>query len=349
MAAAPPASGQNGGALYSRPGIIPPEESVWKRYSPHHELPVSVTTSAAIHAVFFALLIFGLLGVLFLRETRRDSQLVGVMSVTDDKRPGQGSGDNRSGDGNSLDRDGRQEAGNPPPPAKVDERPRIKAPELRKPQVVHDIDFLIKDPKYADDPTEAMETLRNIDKATRELLIKGITDQKTTRGPGPRNGPRTATLDVHLLRALRWTMVFNRQDGQDYRRQIAGLTAQMKEKTIVAIKEPDGRYRVFRDLESDRPVSAIEDLSTIQLIFWVDNKPDSVRALSQALGLAQPPPSIAILFPEELENKLLRIELAHASLRDDQEEEIKETRFGIVHKGSTYEPVVTGQRLKGRP
>jgi hypothetical protein len=330
---------------------VPPENSLWKRYSPHHELPVSVTTSAVTHAVFFALLVFGVLGALFWKQSAGQPPPLGpVVEISNDGPSGGADGDDRAGNGNPLEKVLPQDAQDPPAAPKPQQRRAGELPQLKKPEVVQDIDFRIRGNKeFADDPTEAMKTLGRIDKETRDLLIRSA-----RRGPvGPSTGPREAvidsTVDVRLMRALRWTMVFNREDGQDYRRQLAGLTAQMKEKTIVAIKEPDGRYRVFRDLDSDRPASAIEDLSTMQRIFWVDNKPDSVRALSRVLGLAQPPPSIAILFPEELEHKLLRIELAHAGLREDQEKQIKETRFGIIRQGKNYEPVVTGQRLKGRP
>jgi hypothetical protein len=356
MAAAPPVSSENGGALQGQPSCVPPENSLWKRYSPHHELPVSVTTSAVAHAVFFALLVFGVLGAIFWRQSAGQPPPLGpVVEISNDGAPGGAGGDDAAGNGNPLQKVGPQDAQDPPAPPKPQHRREGELPKLAKPDVVQDIDFRIRaDKEFADDPTETMKTLEKIDKETRDLLILST----TRRGPvgpgtGPSKGPREAaidsTLDIHLLRALRWTMVFNTEDGQDYRRQLAGLTARMKEKTIVAIKQPDGRYRVFRDLESDRPASAIEDLSTMQRIFWVDDKPNSVRALSRALGLAQPPPSIAILFPEELENKLLRIELAHAGLREDQEKQIKETHFGIIRQGNSYEPVVTGQRLKPRP
>jgi hypothetical protein len=354
MAAAPPVSGENGGALHSRP-TVPPQDSLWKRYSPHHELPVSVTTSAVTHAIFFALLVFGVLGAVFWRQSAGQPPPLGpVVEISNEGAPGGAGGDDAAGNGDPLQKVGPEDAQDLPAPPKPQQRREGELPKLTKPDVAQDIDFRIRgDKEFADDPTETMKALERIDKETRDLLIRST----TRRGPvgpssGPSKGPREAaidsTLDIHLLRALRWTMVFNTENGQDYRRQLAGLTARMKEKTIVAIKEPDGRYRVFRDLESDRPSSAIEDLSTMQRIFWVDNKPDSVRALSGALGLAQPPPAIAILFPEELENKFLRIELAHAGLREDQERQIKETRFGILRQGKSYEPVVTGQRLKAR-
>src|SRR5438874_9392911 len=35
--------------------LVPPEERFWKRYSPHHEAPLSGFTSTAVHVLFLAL------------------------------------------------------------------------------------------------------------------------------------------------------------------------------------------------------------------------------------------------------------------------------------------------------
>src|SRR5262249_14132784 len=37
----------------------PPDERFWKKYSPHHELPISGATSAALHALALTLLLTG--------------------------------------------------------------------------------------------------------------------------------------------------------------------------------------------------------------------------------------------------------------------------------------------------
>src|SRR5262245_53992408 len=49
---------KNGGSAH-QPILIPPEESVWRKYSSNHEFPISTLTSVALH-VFV-----GMLGVLF--------------------------------------------------------------------------------------------------------------------------------------------------------------------------------------------------------------------------------------------------------------------------------------------
>src|SRR5260370_26223702 len=53
---APPANSADARTA-DNPFCIPPEETIWKRYSPHHEAPLSFVGSAATH-----LLVLGLIG-----------------------------------------------------------------------------------------------------------------------------------------------------------------------------------------------------------------------------------------------------------------------------------------------
>src|SRR5262249_25503504 len=40
--------------------LVPPDETIWQRYSPHHEFPLSSVTSVTLHILVIVLL--GLLG-----------------------------------------------------------------------------------------------------------------------------------------------------------------------------------------------------------------------------------------------------------------------------------------------
>ncbi|HKM55969.1 MAG TPA: hypothetical protein VJY33_21360, partial [Isosphaeraceae bacterium] len=134
-------------------------------------------------------------------------------------------------------------------------------------------------------------------------------------------------------RVLRWTMIFDTRNGEDYRVQLQALGA------ILAIPG-DGQYLVIKDLRPPvRPVP--EDLKKIQRIFWIDNRPDSVGPLGAALGLPRPPPEVVAFFPEALERELLTKELA---FRGRQENQILETRFRVMRRGPTFEPIVVDQR-----
>jgi hypothetical protein len=139
---------------------------------------------------------------------------------------------------------------------------------------------------------------------------------------------------------LRWTLLFNTRTGEDYVRQLRGLGA------ILAIPVKEGErpeYKVVRDL-SQRPARLLdEDLSKIKRIFWMDDKPRSVREVLSTLGLPQRPSHFVAFMPHELEQKLLRLEKGYGGLEEDQ---IFETKFRIVERGGRFEPEVVEQTPK---
>jgi hypothetical protein len=152
-------------------------------------------------------------------------------------------------------------------------------------------------------------------------------------GTGGKKGPGSGDAD-RAKRPLRWTLIFNTHDGKDYRKQLQAFGA------ILAIPDPksaDG-YLVIRDL--DKPTPQAEDIAKIERIYWIDDKPASVRSLSAALDIP-PPGHFIVFFPREFEDKLLRLDLGY---RGKQESEINETRFEVRRFEGTYEPYIISQR-----
>jgi hypothetical protein len=207
-----------------------------------------------------------------------------------------------------------------------------------------------KNVRVIDDPTaEAVARFSKMEPDARKRLFQGIAPSKgeggagsgggkgkgTGKGEGDLEGDGKGKLSVRQKRILRWVMQFNTLDGNDYLHQLRSLGA------ILAIPQPEGGYLVVRDLSKVPASGAKEDLNTIHRIFWIDDKPDSVRSLSTALRLPYQPPHIVAFFPLELEKKLLDRELKY---RGKKEEQIKETRFKVERKGSGYEPYVASQR-----
>jgi hypothetical protein len=353
-------SPSNSGSPASRKLRIPPEDTVWKHYSPHYELPLSMTTSAAVHAILFVLIITGVFAFLAVvwATNKQPPPFTGMIDA--------GGGGNPDGDGHSRgDRDPL--AG----PERKEAAPDRERPEERSDQPKVDVKFEpvavarekfpeLKDDPSADEvfasPTEALKRLEKVGSKARKKLMEGLQpgkgkggsgrdggkDKGVGRGEGPGVGPgKGGIVNERVKRALRWTMLFNTRDGRDYRKQLADLSANMPEKTIIAVPQPDGQYLVFRDLAQEPPVGRIEDIAEIKRIFWVDEKPESVQSLASAMGIHRPPPYMVVFFPEDLERKLLRLELNYGGRTEEQ---IQETRFQIVNRGGLYEPVVVGQR-----
>ena len=96
---------------------------------------------------------------------------------------------------------------------------------------------------------------------------------------------------------MRWQINFSVENAQDHLNQLHALGA------ILAFPEPDERFRVVRDLKQRPARAEIEDINSINRIFWYDTKPDTVSSLARALGLnLNPMPGVlGGFFPESLE------------------------------------------------
>lgn len=337
----------------------PPDERFWVRYSPHHELPVSVAGSFLIHVLGFgllALILVGLLSRLF-DDTRRPE--VAPLEILEP--PGGGGGNPHGigdGPGSGVLPRGKEEMPDDIRKPLLAARTRPDAPQPKEinknpvPLTVPPPDA-VSARAIQEQSTEAvLGQLSDIGKKAR-AQIDGLIAGKGKGGPGSGGGQgrgkSTGTgdlegpggkLDQRTKRQQRWVMNFNTRDGSDYLRQLQHLGA------IVAVPLPDGTFRVYRDL-GRRPLRGqVEDIKAINRIYWVDDKPDSVLSLAQALGAVPPPPYIAAFFPESLEKELRRQE---ERFYKGSEDNIEETRFHVTPRGGRYEPVlVTRPRLRGQ-
>ena len=106
----------------------------------------------------------------------------------------------------------------------------------------------------------------------------------------------------------------------------------------------------MRDL-SARPAPLLdEDISKIQRIYWIDDKPQSVRDVLNVLGIRLPklPSHFVAFMPEELEQKLYDKEKNYLKKRYPRrsEDSITETKFRINFRAGHYEPEVMGLKVK---
>jgi len=101
-------------------------------------------------------------------------------------------------------------------------------------------------------------------------------------------------------------------------------------------RNPSGEYRVIHDLNKKPATGEVEDISKINRIFWVDDKPNRSGRCERA-RLRPIPQQIVAFFPVELEREMLRMELDYRHRREDQ---IRETRFHVENKRGRYAPVI---------
>lgn len=339
----------------TRRSILPPEEQFWQRYSPNNEFPLSSVASVTIYLIIGVLIIAGIKMRLF--DTERPPLDVDAVEM-DFTDIGGGGGDPEGisgGVGQTL-------------PDKIsgvakvnDNLPPLPALNFPKPK--------LDDSKLADlipreDPqegaiatyTESMGRLADLEKDMQDKLLRSLGKGGPGSGGGKGGGVGTGTgdgkgpgsrgaLDERPKRVLRWNMVFDTRHGEDYRLQLQSLGAILAVPTAATAADGSVQYLVIRDLRPPvRP--APEDLRGIKRIFWVDNRPESVGPLAQALGLGSPPPLVVAFFPVELEDKLALQEKNFAQSRGKAVPTIRETRFRIQLNGRTgkYEPQVVDQR-----
>jgi hypothetical protein len=336
---------------------VPPEEQFWKRYSAHHEFPLSTASSILLHALVFTVLIvgwailshYGLLG-----GTPKPE--IGALEMS----PGGGDGGQPDGiDGPRTGVDTRKESVAQPTTPVDPNRTEIPKQEIKPVEGVPS--KIIPDAKNPEDflPFEGnvYQEMKVKSDALRQKVERALGQAaKGTGGYGDGGNPGTGkgtvggagvgnekgAITKRQRRQQRWIMIFNTRDGEDYARQLNGL------KAILAIPVPgeEGMYEVIDDLRkgSVRPVK--KGIGDIKRIYWIDDTPESVGSLSRALGLPNSPSYIVAFFPEELEQELLEKELKYGKLPEDG---IEETRFIVRRKrNGDYEPQVESQKALRR-
>jgi hypothetical protein len=313
----------------------PPAEEFWQRYSPHHEFPVSSITSVALHILVIVTLLLGAWAAIRLGLGNKERGLPITITEISDGTP-DGVPQKKGVGAGPLD----EEVGdNPTPQKEVKPVELVKLPESN----LDPIDFH----KYKDnegkrliDPgavNPVLDSLQKLDEQARKKLVSGLGGQGASDG-SPNGSPDGKKLSKRIKRLLRWSMIFNTRDGNDYATQLDALGA------ILAVPAANGKeYEVIRDLKT-RPVQGkVEDLASIKSIYWIDDKPDSVGGLARALGIKTNPKLIVAFFPVELESKLAQMERDFAGRKED---DIAETRFDIIRSPNGYEPKVNSQSAK---
>jgi hypothetical protein len=347
MSAAAPASPVKKGADKQNTKLAPPDEKFWVRYSPHYECPLSWIGSGAIHLLAVGLLIMIGIALAYLMP---DLSSVPMDSVSLDV--GGGGGGNPRGVGDKSGAGSGENEINPPDDKKYDEKVKtnelpkdsdttLTLPELKSPDVARLIDI----------NAAAAKDIMDMPRTTTDAIRKGLAPAKGEGGPGtgggkgsgegPGKGDGKGPGDGRLLtkreqRMLRWTMAFDIRSGADYANQLRSLGV------IIAVELPDepGKARVFRRIEANAK-GEVEDLSNIKRMPWIDARAESVGELCRYMGIRPVPPRLIAYMTEEMEAKLLQLELNY---RGRDEDTIKETIFRIVPRGGRYEPQVREQR-----
>jgi hypothetical protein len=351
MSANAPATKETRNPSAAKARRTPPEESFWKHYSPHHEFPLSLLSSAMLHALGITLLLLVAFGIILAFKTNHSLPVDPVRLAT-----GGGGGsptgiEGGAGTGRAPEENVTQgEKGEKSSPGEDVKRPEL-TPAQRSEIAMQ---FNDEGVRLIERSEVAKAMMANIDKEVQRKLHDGLSPAKGQGGPGtgggkdkgkdkgtgPGTGEGRAKLSQREKRMLRWTMMFDTRSGSDYLRQLQALGA------ILAIPKPENPrdYYIVRDL-TKRPAELLnEDLSQIQRIYWIDDKPQSVQGLMQALGLQLMPNHFVAFMPQDLEDRLAKMELQYMGRKEEQ---IDATRFKVLPKsGGSYDVKVFDQTTK---
>jgi hypothetical protein len=329
------------------PFLIPPEETIWVRYSPHHEAPLSFLGSGALHLL--VLMVVGVSALLGIWWFKSQANPLPVSAV---RMGGGGGSPTGKGDGPGFGTGGEDVAGpdNRDPSGDAVQRPPLDVEEMKQTKV-----------EFADDPTaqryieEGNENLKKIARLNpdaRNKMRDGLTPGKGQggtgegggrgTGQGPGKGPGKGAgreLNQREKRMVRWTMVFETRSGEDYVEQLRDLGS------IIAVPTGPGRAEYkFCDLtkfRGPRYEFADGDLSTMNRIWWQDDQPQAVRSLTAAMGWRGRADHFIAFMSPEVEEKLAKLEHNFKGLNEEQ---IHETRFRFVRgAGGKYDLKVISQ------
>jgi hypothetical protein len=332
---------------------VPPEEKFWKRYSPHGEAPLSLTGSFALHALGVGgMMLFGIyLASLFFKPTR--SLPVEPVRL---ELPGGGGGGGKGGKG--VGTNPREDVGGQP--EEIVNVPGLKdGPRLPALNPVEKKQIQQKfDPASArfiqDTRTDSARAYARLDDGVRRKLSDAVNrgdagkggsgsgggaGSGTGKGEGPGTGEGKATLGKREKRMLRWHMRFTANTGPEYLAQLRGLGAIL---AFPITEGPNPTFKIVRDLRPGGQAKD-EDVSKINRIYWIDDKPQSVMDILGALRLRLPavPSRFVAFMPEKLEADLFRMERNYVTnvLRQPfDEDKIDETNFRVVLTPNGFRP-----------
>jgi hypothetical protein len=310
----------------------PIEEKFWKRYSPHHELPLSSVSSVAVH-------VLGIVAVIAF------AVLPGEWSSRD------------SGGGlpvSSLN-DPSDEPAKPPetPPAAGPIQSRVDVGPGVPGQLENPVDPVR--PERLDVRSGAPPIpLPSLSPASNDRLINAAREASSLLGevsdrmgvvnapvPSPRStdsslgrpGGTGESAGIRADRIRRWQVNFTVTGPEDHLKQLASLGA------IVALPDAAGRYHVYRDLTRRPAVGNVEDISKIDRIWFIDSNAETATGIGRALAMRESPARLIAFFPQALEDKMASLEKGLPPR--DKAMSREKTFFRVVRRADGYSVMLT--------
>jgi hypothetical protein len=316
---------------------MPPEPSVFLKYSQHHEFPLSTMASIVSHGLVLLMAMLAA-GMFFSWGSDREAPDVDNIVFAGGGGDGEGGGD-PNGE-NDL-----KEVITFDPSRAENDTPTVT---FNKDDIANSITESTKD-RIIEEARASERMARGTDPTKRAGDVgRGGPGSGgglgSGHGTGEGSGSGPGKMSERAKRIDRWTIQIPYNNGEDYRAKLANLGS------MVAFPEGKTQFRLFRDL--DKKTSTIETsagLGGLNRIYWHDGDPERVQGLAQALGVTSGARYLYVFFPRDLEKELLAKELAYAKMTEAQVNERGiETYFTAEKVGTTWNVKVTKQEKKKR-
>jgi hypothetical protein len=354
--------------------LIPPDPSLWQKYSPHHEAPLAGATSIFLHGIVLGILVVG--GMAYFWQARADALKPAKMDVV----VIEGDGGGLEGLGGAPGLPGAPDAGGPKrteqvgPIEKVDPidrtnpRPPVeKPPELGlptfedgktpiDPELRLELERLAKEAKDAADqankepPMPKAPIVPGAD--LKKVGIKGTGNPKgvgglggSGGGPGKGNksGPGTGPggfggpVTQQQIFRMRWRFSATR-DAKETLRQASALGVR------AGFYGRDGKQNLFFYVDdlNRRPaeLQAAQPPKLGHTVFFTQMDPVLLGGLSRELGMSFTPYAYIIIFPPDREKEIAAAEEQAAKAMRRNLQTVRATHFEFRLRNGVYEPVV---------
>lgn len=352
--------------------LIPPEDTMWQRYSSRFELPLAGVTSVFLHGLVIGLLAIG--GLAFFLSASLEAFKPVKMDVVTLDGPGGFEGESgEPGSPGSPDAGGvkteqvtpleqKSEVGDPPMPTPS---------AFKDPAMQLDVPPMIDDGLPPVDGELAIEiakvTKEAEERVKREMKIvtppaakpSGGTGKKPgpvgtggTGGVGGGKGPGKGNLKgpgtgfpgrkgtQQEIYAIRWRFDLS-GDAKEHARKLAAMGVTV----AIPAPNPNGGFFIITDLNR-RPADIKKDnlAHYKDAVKWFNTRPESVQLLARELQLPYMPQFVVLLLPKEREQRMAQEEAQYARAQGRDVNRINETWFDFRLQNGAYDPTVIRQK-----
>lgn len=326
-----------------RPAPVSAWRRFWHRYSAHGEFPLSSMSSIGVH-VLMLLLVMLMAQVL----TKPESQQLGVdvVRVGDEPEAAAGEMAGRPGEAGLTATQSDSETVPEQTASPLVEQLQTDVSPDESPTVSLSPGAEVKNEAAAAAQSAAATVRRaqqslaqakarlakNMNAGSGGLGTSGSGDGRTGNTPGAGGTGTTG----RAARQGRWILRVRPISIENLLAQYESLGA------VLAFPLNGERYRFFSKLTRHPPLSEVKTLAGEGRMYWVEENVQQISGLSEVLGVAMPA-YILVFLPQELENRMVKMEHDYGNLSEDQ---IASTTFAVVGRGGGYNVIVEEQKAR---